>query len=196
MATRRHGRELEDAILRTTWSLFVEDGYTAVTMQRVAHAAGTSKPVLYRRWTDRHALLKDAVSFGLRDVSLTVPDTGSVRSDLVEFMTEVNGTLVGLAAMVSVRLAAYFGDTGATPSDLRPGLPAELLDPLHALLERAVGRGDIDDQRLTPRIASMPLDLMRAEVVTTMRPMSTGTIEEIVDSMFLPLVTRGRDEDI
>lgn len=192
MTTRRHGKELEDAILRAAWTLFMDDGYTAVTMQQVAASAGTSKPVLYRRWADRDALLKDAVSFGLREVSLTTPDTGSVRGDLVEFMTEVNGTLVGLAAVISVRLANYFSDTGATPADLHPGMSTDIFSPLRELLDRAVDRGEIDGSRLSPRITAMPLDLMRAEIVTTMRPMSPAAIEEIADTMFLPLVSPDR----
>ena len=92
MATRRRGKELEDAILQAAWSLFTRDGFTAVTMQQVAADAGTSKPVLYRRWPDRNALLKDAIAFGLHALSPATPNTGSVRGDLVAFMTDINRT--------------------------------------------------------------------------------------------------------
>ncbi|MEA5117445.1 MAG: helix-turn-helix domain-containing protein, partial [Propionicimonas sp.] len=107
MATRRRGRELEEAILRAAWSLFLDGGYAAVTMQQVAEDAGTSKPVLYRRWADRDALLGDAMGYGLRSLPLDVPDTGSLRGDLLAVMEQVNQTLVGLTAVMSVHLAGY-----------------------------------------------------------------------------------------
>lgn len=188
MGARRHGRELEEAILRTAWSLFGEGGYAAVTMQRVAEAAGTSKPVLYRRWEDRDALLRDAIGYGLRSVSLSTPNTGTLRGDLLVFMEEINETLVGLAAAMSIHLATYFEATGVRPADLHAGFLADRFPPMRDILERAMRRGEIDRSRLTPRVASMPLDLMRAEIVITMRPLSRESIEEIIDSMFIPLV--------
>lgn len=189
MASRRRGKELEDAILQAAWSLFTRDGFTAVTMQQVAADAGTSKPVLYRRWPDRNALLKDAIAFGLHALSPATPNTGFVRGDLVAFMTDINRTLVDITTAISIHLAARFDETGATPSDVQPGMPDEILRPLHELLDRAAERGEIDRTRLTPRLISLPLDLMRVEIVTTMRPLSPESIAEIVDTVFLPLVT-------
>lgn len=189
VATRRRGRELEEAILRAAWSLFLDGGYAAVTMQQVAEDAGTSKPVLYRRWADRDALLGDAMGYGLRSLPLDVPDTGSLRGDLLAVMEQVNQTLVGLTAVMSVHLAGYYEATGTTPADLQDGVLGDKIGPLREILERAERRGQLDPARLTPRIASMPFDLMRAEIVTTMQPLPTDTLEEIVDTMFLPLVS-------
>ncbi|MEA5116483.1 MAG: TetR-like C-terminal domain-containing protein, partial [Propionicimonas sp.] len=76
-----------------------------------------------------------------------------------------------------------------TPADLQDGVLGDKIGPLREILERAERRGQLDPARLTPRIASMPFDLMRAEIVTTMQPLPTDTLEEIVDTMFLPLVS-------
>jgi len=56
-------------------------------------------------------------------------------------------------------------------------------------MRRAVQRGEIDPARLTPRIAALPFDLVRHEVMMTLAPVPKDTIIEIVDDIFLPLVT-------
>ncbi len=61
---------------------------------------------------------------------------------------------------------------------------------MHAILERAAARGEADASTVTDRIASLPVDLFRHEVLTTLAPVPADVIEEIVDTIFLPLVPR------
>jgi hypothetical protein len=56
-----------------------------------------------------------------------------------------------------------------------------------AILERAAARGEARDE-IGPRIARLPLDLLRHELILTHQPPSQRTLEEIVDDIFLPLV--------
>ena len=48
--TRRRGAELEAAIYQATRDILSQDGLTQLTFANVAELAGTSKPVIYRRW--------------------------------------------------------------------------------------------------------------------------------------------------
>lgn len=57
-----------------------------------------------------------------------------------------------------------------------------------ALLNRAVGRGEIAAEKLTPRLAALPFDLVRYQIMVRQQPVSEQDIEEIVDRIFLPLV--------
>src|SRR5690606_32165704 len=57
-----------------------EGGPEAITMERVAKRAGTSKPVLYRRWRSRAELLVAAALYRLPETD-SVPDSGSLRDD-------------------------------------------------------------------------------------------------------------------
>ncbi|WP_336385668.1 helix-turn-helix domain-containing protein [Mycolicibacter engbaekii] len=79
---RRHGTELEAAIETAVLDLLAAHGPGAVTMEAVAARAKTSKPVLYRRWPDRRALIRDVL---LRAAVATIPheDTGSYRTDML-----------------------------------------------------------------------------------------------------------------
>ncbi len=58
------------------------------------------------------------------------------------------------------------------------------------ILRRGIERGELDPDRLTPRIANVPLDLLRHELLMTLQPVPEETITEIVDEIFLPLVRK------
>jgi len=54
---RRYGAALEEALLDAAWDELGEIGYAGFTVDAVARRAGTSRPVLYRRWPSRARLV-------------------------------------------------------------------------------------------------------------------------------------------
>ena len=62
---------------------------------------------------------------------------------------------------------------------------------MSGVLGRAALRGEARED-ISPRVARLPLDLLRHELILTHEPPSSQTIEEIVDEIFLPLVLRSR----
>lgn len=88
---RRPGRprdaEADAAILDAAVSVLAEHGSAGFTVDAVAARAGCGKATIYRRWPSRASLLLDtAHQMGLEP---TPVDTGSLRSDLVELLTEL-----------------------------------------------------------------------------------------------------------
>ena len=57
-----------------------------------------------------------------------------------------------------------------------------------AILEAAARRGEVRFERLTPRVVSLPTDLVRHELLQTRARVPDGGLVEIVDEIFLPLV--------
>jgi hypothetical protein len=57
---------------------------------------------------------------------------------------------------------------------------------MQTVLERAVVRGEIDPDRLSPPIASLPLDLVR-HVIMKQSALPDPALVEIVDKAFMPL---------
>jgi AcrR family transcriptional regulator len=80
---RRRGSRLEDAILDAAWAELVERGYPGLTLEGVAKRAGTSRPVLHRRWQSRTALATAALGRHIAQHPIVVPDLGSVRDESV-----------------------------------------------------------------------------------------------------------------
>jgi AcrR family transcriptional regulator len=79
---RRRGVRLQDAILDAAWAELVERGYPGLTLEGVAKRAGTSRPVLYRRWPSRTALATAALGRHIAQNPIVVPDLGSVRDEI------------------------------------------------------------------------------------------------------------------
>jgi AcrR family transcriptional regulator len=188
-ARRRRGQELEDAILGAAWDALIEAGYAAFTIDAVAERARTSRPVLYRRWKTREDLALAAIAHHVtRDVR-PIPDTGTLRDDVIAVLLDANETRIAMAAIIVGQLGSYYQETRTSPADLRREVLGDRTTAIDIVMRRAVERGEIDPARVTPRIANLPFDLCRHEVMMTLAPVPRETIVEIVDDIFLPLVT-------
>lgn len=185
---RRRGSELETALLDAAWSLLVSAGYGAFTIDAVAERAATSKPVIYRRWPSREALAVAATQYFFDRGSRPAPNTGTLRGDVIALLTQANESRQAMAAVFSVQLDSYYRETGTTPADLREQVLGDRASTMDVVMSRAVKRGEVDQNRLTPRILALPFDLFRNEALMTLKPVPTASIQEIVDDIFLPLV--------
>ncbi len=185
---RRLGVELEKALLDSAWEQLVEEGYAAFTMDAVAARAGTSRAVLYRRWADKHELVRAVIAHITRPDEMTIADTGSLRGDTIAMMKLANRTRQELVTAMTVHLGGYYQETGTSPTDLRKTLFANRPHIPRMLLDRAIARGEVRPTLVTDRLAAVPYALLQQEFFMTLKPVPTAVIEEIVDTIFLPLV--------
>src|SRR5260221_10727285 len=72
-------------VLAATLEVFAEHGYAGMSVEAVAARAGVNKTTIYRRWPAKVDLLGAAL-VSLRDEDPEPPDTGSLRSDLLEVL--------------------------------------------------------------------------------------------------------------
>lgn len=185
---RRRGAALEQALLEAAWAELLTKGYDALTIEAVAERARTSRAVLYRRWPTKADLVRAAVTHSWLTERIELPDTGNLRDDLIETLRRANRLRAQVGIAIAVRLTGYFSETGSSMADLRAVLMNQTGSGLDTVFDRAVRRGEIDAARLTPRVAAVPFDLYRAELLMTLKPVSDAVIESIVDEVFLPLV--------
>ena len=182
---RRRGNALETAILDAAWAELLQAGYSSFTVEAVAKRAGTSRPVLARRWPSRADLAVAALAHYNRINSIEVPDLGNVRAELIFVLQKLSERGAGTLMNVVLTLNDYFAETNSSIADLRARLVGE--NKFEQVIQRGVARGELDQSRLTSRISSLPLDLLRHEVIMTRKPVSKEVIVEIIDSIFLPL---------
>ncbi|MEE1939859.1 TetR/AcrR family transcriptional regulator [Streptomyces sp. TRM 70361] len=188
-ARRRRGAALEGALLDAAWAELTDRGYELLSPESVAERAGTSKSVVYRRWTSKAELVQAALLHVAERDPITVPDTGSLRDDVIALLRQVNERRVALASALIAQLGDLYRATGTSIEDLRSSLSAGQRSAMEEIVERAVDRGEIDPSKLTRRIVRLPEDLFRHELLMTSRAMPDSDIVEIVDTIFLPLVT-------
>jgi len=195
--SRRRGAALEQAILDAAWAELSERGYAQMTLEAVAKRAGTSRPVLSRRWPSRVRLATAALARYLKLNPVEIPDLGSfsremhlvlrkmaerARPDLIRLLFDMTGDLVEAQSNI-----AAVQEEITNNRRIRAFLDRS---EIHAVFERGVARGEIDPARLTPRIVALPTDLARHEMLMSFQPLSDEAIHEIVDDIFMPLVRR------
>jgi AcrR family transcriptional regulator len=187
--TRRRGLKLEAALLQAAWDELTAVGYAAFTMEGVASRARTGRAVLYRRWPSRPELVLAALRRHATLDSIPVPDTGSLREDLLELLRYLSARSGEIAGIFSFLIADSFKEGGQSLSVLRERVLATMPKTgSMVIIERAVARGEIDPRRLSPRICALPADLVRHDLIMTQMPVPDATLVEIVDHIFLPLV--------
>jgi AcrR family transcriptional regulator len=187
---RRRGAELEHALLQAAYDELVARGYADLTFESVASRAGTSRPVLYRRWGSKPELVRAAVEHVLARERAEVPDTGTLRGDLIAVMRFANQNRIELSVLLTYHLGPYFRETGTTPAQLRGTMFGDRMSVVDAVIDRAIERGEVDADRMTPRLRSLPFDLYRNEAVMNLAPVPDEVIESVLDEVFLPLVLR------
>jgi AcrR family transcriptional regulator len=186
--TRRRGAELELALLDAAWAELQAVGYAALTFDGVAARAGTSKPVLYRRWPGKVDLVLAALQHGGLFSRRELVDTGSLRGDVLRALRDFNAYRSGFMAAISVYMASINVETGLSPADLRDRLLGGRETIGRVMLERAAARGEIPARDWPDGIASLPSDLVRHDLVMSLKPLPDRRIVEIVDDIWLPLV--------
>lgn len=188
VSQRRRGRALEEALLDAAWAELAERGYDDFTIDAVAARAGTSRAVLYRRWPGKQELVLAALLYEVGKDIVVTPDTGSLRGDVIALLRQANKVRVGLATQMFSRLGGFYRQTGTSLAELSAFVQGGRDALLEQAIQRAIDRGEIDPERVTERIARLPVDLFRHEVLMTLKPLSDEAIQEIVDTIFLPLL--------
>jgi AcrR family transcriptional regulator len=187
--TRRRGEALEAALLDAAWDELQATGYLGLTIEAVADRAGTSRAVLYRRWRNRPELVIAAMRRHRPLLSGEVPDTGSLRGDVLAVLRRMSE---GLATTGEETTYGLLGEVIAS-AEMYERVQDQLLHTgagvMTVILKRAADRGEAR-QGVSDRIARLPTDLFRQELFRSRQPPSDSTLTEIVDEVFLPLVRR------
>lgn len=190
--TRRRGEALEEAILHAAWEELSETGYTNMTMESVATRAGTNKSVLYRRWADKSELVIAAIHKNLPKITKEIPDTGNLRDDVYAYLHARVEPLktIGVETIRGLIMEPVMWHKliASMPQIIERRSEGRLTEAMTAILKNAELRGEIRFEKLTPRIISLPLDLLQYELITKLEPVSDEAIAEIVDDIFMPLI--------
>jgi AcrR family transcriptional regulator len=187
---RRRGPLLESALLEAAWNELVEVGFAGLTMESVAARAQTGVAVLYRRWANKDELVLAAIEHYGRTHPIEIPDTGTLRGDLLGLlgaMSRARATFMAVSAAAG--FSGLLASTGLTPGQAREKmLDDQRIRGDQVIYRRAHDRGEIDLERIPPAVLAMPFDLVRHDLFMNLEPVEPARIASIVDEIFLPLV--------
>lgn len=187
-ATRRRGKELEQAILGAVLEELAETGYVGLTVEGVAARARTSRPVLHRRWPTRAGLVIAALGDS-RPSADELPDTGSFRSDAIALLQRVARRFAAIGPEVIWGLLAETAGDPELSALVRAQFDQALREELIvALFDRAVARGELGPDRPSSRVLGLPVNLLRHDLLIY-GEVGDEKIVSIVDEAFLPLLS-------
>ncbi len=179
---RRYGAVLEQALLDAAWDELRESGYASFTIDAVARRAGTSRPVLYRRWPNRAQLVLAAVRAHAPTPQLEdFPDTGQLRGDLVAELQLSLSRVEHIGPDVMNGLASELDHAPPGVLDVMPRVTA-------AAVARAAGRGEIGPHPVPAHVLALPHDLLRHELAIRRHRPTDTELTRIVDDIVLPAI--------
>ncbi|WP_158862150.1 TetR/AcrR family transcriptional regulator [Leifsonia sp. AG29] len=185
---RDHTRDPE--ILAAALDVLAEVGYDGMTMDMVAARAKAGKATVYRRWPSKAELVVEAVAC-LKKVDAdpaSLPDTGTLRGDLVAMMKphtidDAEKKLKVMAGLVSM-LAQNPG--------LSEAVNAAIVEPRAAvnrlLLQRAVDRGEIPADTDIDQLALLAPSMAAYRSLVLRKPVDREFLLGVLDDILLPAV--------
>jgi AcrR family transcriptional regulator len=180
-------RELE--ILEATLEVLDEVGYDLLTMDAVATRAKASKATLYRRWMGKPELVVAAIM--AHKGESVVPDTGTLRGDLLEAYCGSGGLNDPLAQSVLSAVVTAMGRDPEFAEVYRRDFIGPKIALSRQLYERARERGEVhpdcDLSIVAPALAGIVLHraFLLGEDVTP------DLVGRVLDEVVLPAALHG-----
>lgn len=146
-------------VLGAAIDLLAERGYSGFSVEGVVERTGVAKTTLYRHWPTRDDLLAAAIARldgGGLDGRVPLPDTGSVRDDLLDLLARrvraARTTQWERCMPALVEAAAHHPGL----AEMIARLTGQILAQIETLLARGVERGELR-QGLDPQLAASAL---------------------------------------
>lgn len=179
-------QEILDAALET----LAEVGYDRLTMDAVASRAKASKATLYRRWSDKASLVIDALVSQKEELEV-VPDTGSLRDDLIETFCGHGGLADGHQMAILGSVITAIGRDTEFAAAFRERFIGPKLAIAREIYGRAIARGEVSAELDLDLIAAALPGIVLHRLFLLGEQPSPDLITRVVDQVIIPAATRG-----
>jgi AcrR family transcriptional regulator len=175
------------AVLDATLELLLTHGLEGLKVAEIAARAGVHETSIYRRWGTRENLLIDALLEATE--GLRVPDTGSLREDLIAYARDLADFLTTPVGHALERTLAVAGDDPDTRA-ARDRYWASRSERSQQMVVRAIERGELPDT-VDPRLViEMLVSPVHFRVVLTRVPVDADMPARVVDALLAGITPR------
>jgi AcrR family transcriptional regulator len=176
------------AILDAALELIAEVGYERVTMDNIAARAHASKMTMYRRWSTKSELVADALRRHAQGEVSAVPDTGTLRGDLLATVGEITATLTGERGPSLIGLIEAIRDDAA----LREQVSSQVRERSHyvgrQICARAIARGEAIHAERAGIVLDLAFEHLFTSTLFDGAQPSAANRSHLVDTALLPLL--------
>lgn len=185
---RKRDPQRESDILEAAMHLLAEIGFDTMTMDMVAARAKAGKATLYRRWTSKEELVRDAL-IGMSRNSIEVdqlPDSGNLRDDLlaivkpasVEYSERKLRVLAGLGSFTTQHPKLY--------DEALKGIFDPWIGVNKTLMKRAMKRRELPADADIDLACEVIVAMTTFKTVSQRKPFDRRTYEALLDRILLP----------
>ena len=172
---------LDDAILEAGLAVFLEHGYSAASLAEIARRAGLGTAAIYRRWPTKADLAMAIVEFVAKPEP--IPDTGSIRDDLVAFMELRLETWTKplFRKLVFPTLMEGSGE-GSVSAEIAAGFQA-YRKPLEERIRRSIEAGELRAKTNPGRLIDLLMGTITMPILFFQEVPAADKAGEIVDQV-------------
>ena len=176
---------VREAVLNATLHAVAEHGADAVSINEIARQAEVHETSIYRRWPTKEHLLLDAL-LDYSEAKLPIPNTGTLRDDLVAFATAVTAYLDSPLGRTLARSMAIAGDDDALAAG-RAQFWKSRLDLASAMIARAKDRGEVPTDLDAATALELVIAPLHFRALLTRQPIDAHDIAQLVDALLTGL---------
>jgi AcrR family transcriptional regulator len=180
--------EREAAILQAAYQLLSEVGYAGLRFDAIATRAKASKATLYRHWRGKAQLAVDAVRV-CHASNEPLPDTGTLRGDLVAWFTVMAEATTGADGPLLAGLVMAMHTDPELAAELRT-LRASKAPMAETICARALARGELRPGYRADLIDEIVPGQLFMHSFALGGPLDSAFIDHLVDDIILPLLQR------
>jgi len=187
---RKRDLSRDPEILQVAIDVLAETGYEGMTVDMVAARAKAGKATLYRRWASKSDLVIDAIacmkSTGLDPA--TLPDTGTLRGDLVALIKQPSIQDAEQKLKVMAGLISMLSRNPELTETARQAIIEPRARVTRFLLRRAIERGEIPADCDVEMIAMISPSMVAFRVLLERKPVDRDFLVSLIDEVVLPAV--------
>ncbi len=169
------------AVLRAALQAIAEHGLDEVTISEIARRAGVHATSIQRRWGSRENVALDAMLTYSQE-KLPIPDTGSLRDDLIAFARSIAAYLGTPLGEALARMMAATDDDSALVAN-RARFWQARYETARVIVDRAIDRREVaagTDPELALELLVAPLHFRK---LFTRQLLDDGFVEQMVDTL-------------
>lgn len=170
---------IQAAVFTATIQLIQEQGYEALSFATVAERAGVHESSLYRRWKTKEHLIVSAISSQVAQ-NIPIPDTGELRSDLIQLLQLLRAFLQSSLGEVLVQLAIVSKHTPEIDF-FHQDYWRQRRALIQPIFDRAIGRGEISSQADLRLLLETLIGVFYVRAFVLREPLDETLPERVVD---------------
>ncbi len=179
-------------VFQATLQLLVEKGFEGLSIIEIAARSGVNATSIYRRWGNKVNLAVEAI-LGSEEGRIPIPDTGSLRADLVQLLGELRRYHQSPEGRALAVVNAALGQHRATPelAEARHKYWQAMFDRVDEIYWRGIERGELNRQVDTRFITQVLIAPFFLRLLITGEGLDEQLPERVVDLVLSGPIVQG-----